>query len=85
MIKLAELKAAAEAAKYYGFGCGDPECRCFACLVQPPTILKLLAVCEAAQALIDYSDTGGNDKPYPYIYWDDKFKAIELAIKEIEK
>jgi hypothetical protein len=84
-MNLKELKAAAKASIHLGFGCGDPECRCFGCLVQPPTILKLIAVVEAAQALIDYSDTGGNDKPYPYIYWDDKFKAIELAIKELEK
>ena len=49
---LNELKAAAEAAKYYGFGCGDPECRCFACLVQPPTILKLIAVVEAARSWV---------------------------------
>ena len=48
-MNLAELKASAEAAIHYGFGCGDPECRCFACLAQPDTILKLIAVCEAAQ------------------------------------
>jgi chromosome segregation ATPase len=47
--------------------------------------IRLMKIVDAAKELIAYSDTGGDDKPYPYIFWDDKFKALEVALKELEK
>jgi predicted nucleic acid-binding Zn-ribbon protein len=48
-------------------------------------LATLTKVADAAKELIAYSDTGGDDKPYPYIFWDDKFKALEIALKGVEK
>jgi hypothetical protein len=48
-------------------------------------VAALTKVADAANELIAYSDTGGDDKPYPYIFWDDKFKALEVALKELGK
>lgn len=45
---------------------------------------RLRAVAEAAQALLDYGREGQDEKPFPYIFWDDKFKALSDALGRLE-